>query len=246
MRVLVVDDEPLARESLQRILREEDDIEIVGEAGDGVTALEQISQQQPDAVFLDIEMPGLNGFEVLDNLPKPPLVVFATAYDEFAIRAFEANAVDYLLKPIRPERVSKAITRLRDVKSRESPDDLSNLKKLLGELRPQTPRRVAVRNGQKIVLLSPREIVHVSAEDKLVFVHTAREKYMTDKTVTEMEDLLGKAGFFRVNRGDLVNLEAVRELMPWFSGTWRLKLLTGVEIDVSRERARHLKKLLNI
>jgi DNA-binding LytR/AlgR family response regulator len=244
MRVLVVDDEPLARESLIRMLAAEAGVEIAGEAANGIEALERIAEFEPDAVFLDIEMPGLNGFEVLDNLSKPPLVVFATAYDEYAIRAFDASAVDYLLKPIQAERVSKCVARLRGAVGRESLTGSDVVRKLLSELRPAGPTRIAVKLGNRIVLVSPREIVHVSAKDKLVFVHTAREHYLVDKTVTEMEDCLDRSGFFRINRADLVNLEHVRELMPWFSGAWRVKLSTGVELDVSRDRARQLKQLL--
>jgi DNA-binding LytR/AlgR family response regulator len=246
MRVLIVDDEPLARESLVRMLEGETGVEIVGQAANGLEALERIAETVPDAIFLDIEMPGLNGFEVLGSLAKPPLVVFATAYDQYAIKAFEANAIDYLLKPIQPDRVSKSVARLRDLLGSEHSLSTDIVHKLLSELRPSGPRRIAVKRGDRIVLVSPREIVHISAEDKMVFVQTTNQRYGVDKTVTEMEECLEKSGFFRINRGDLVNLEHVRELMPWFSGAWRVKLSTGTELDVSRDRARQLKRLLQL
>lgn len=246
MRVVVVDDEDLARESLIRMLAPEEDVQIVAEAVNGLEALERLEETAPDVVFLDIEMPGLNGFEVLESLQKPPLVVFATAFDEYAIRAFEANAVDYLLKPLQRERVERCVARLRDALGRQPGISSDVVRKLLHELRPSGPRRVAVRDGGKIVLLAPREIAHISAEDKLVFAHTAKQKLLIDKTVSELEELLQGAGFFRVNRADLVNLDFVRELIPWFSGTWRVKLATGSELDVSRERARKLKALLGL
>src|SRR5437660_102546 len=134
MRVLVVDDEPLARESLIRMLSEEPEVEIAGEAANGLEALERIADSDPDVVFLDIEMPGLNGFEVLNNLSNPPLIVFATAYDEYAIRAFEANAMDYLLKPMQQERVSRCIAKLREALGRERTMSNDVVRKLLSEL----------------------------------------------------------------------------------------------------------------
>jgi DNA-binding LytR/AlgR family response regulator len=246
MRVLIIDDEPLARESLTRMLAAYSDVEIAGEAANGLDAVESILRLEPDAVFLDIEMPGLDGFEVLSAVAKPPAVVFATAYDEYAIRAFEANAVDYLLKPIQPERVSKCVDRLREALGHDSPLSGETLRKLLAELRPAGPRRIAVRQANRIVLVAPKEIVHVSAEDKLVFVHTAKGKFLVEKTVTEMEECLEQIGFFRISRADIVNMDCVRELMPWFSGAWRVKLTTGEELDVSRERAKGLKKLLGL
>lgn len=246
MRVLVVDDEGLARENLIRMLAGEPDVEVAGEAENGLEALEKIEETAPDAVFLDIEMPGLNGFEVIESLSRPPLVVFATAFDEYAIRAFEANAVDYILKPLQRERVERCVARLRTALVRAPAISTDVVRKLLSELRPSGPRRIAARDAGRIVLLAPREIVHVSAEDKLVYVHTIKQKLYIDKTVSEVEQMLEPAGFFRISRGDLVNLDFVRELMPWFSGTWRVKLSNGEELDVSRERARKLKALLGL
>jgi two-component system, LytTR family, response regulator len=246
MRILIVDDEPLAREHLQRHLASEPGVEIVAQAANGLEALEQIAAHSPDVVFLDIEMPVLNGFEVLSNLASPPLIVFVTAYDEYAVRAFEAHAVDYILKPLQPERVALCVERLRALLGRNQPLSRDVMRQLLDEIRPTGPRRIAVKRANRIVLLSPREIIHVSAEDKLVFVHTAKERYSIEKTVTEMEESLRGAGFFRVNRGDLVNLDHVRELTPWFSGAWRVKLSTGAELDVSRDRVRHLKRELQL
>jgi two-component system LytT family response regulator len=246
MRVLVIDDEPLARENLTRMLAGERDVEVVGEAANGGEALEQIAALSPDAIFLDVEMPGLNGFEVLENLRTPPLVVFATAYDEYAIRAFETYAVDYLLKPIQPERVSRSVQRLAGLLGRTGGISQLALRDLLNGMRPAGPRRIAVKRGNRIVLIGPKEMIRISAQDKLVFAHTAREQFTVDKTVTEMEECLKASGFFRINRGDLINLEHVRELMPWFSGTWRVKLSCGTELDVSRDRARALKQELQL
>ncbi|QOY88512.1 LytR/AlgR family response regulator transcription factor [Paludibaculum fermentans] len=246
MRILVVDDEPLAREIVIRHLAAETDVEVAGEAANGLEALEQIAALEPDAVFLDIEMPGLNGFEVVASLARPPWIVFVTAFDEYAIQAFEAHAVDYLLKPVQAERVARCVARLRTFVGRAEGVPNEVLRQLIREVRPAGPRRIAVKQGNRIALVSPREIIHISAEEKQVFVQTARQRYSVDKTVTELEECLDGSGFFRINRGDLVNLEHVRELMPWFSGAWRVVMSNGTELDVSRDRARHLKRELQL
>lgn len=249
IKALIVDDEDLARLNLVRLLRTEPDITVLGEASNGLEALERITALAPDVVFLDIEMPGLNGLDVLANLTAPPLIVFATAQDDYAVRAFEASAVDYLLKPIQADRVSQTIGRVRAALENQRPAYANTIRHLLTTLRGHAGRplsKLAVRKGKRILLLSPREILHASIEDKLVFVHTQQDRFLSDRSVSELEQLLSDSGFFRISRGDLVNLEHVSELLPWFSGTWRVKMSTGVELDVSRDRARDLKKRLNL
>jgi DNA-binding LytR/AlgR family response regulator len=194
-----------ARAHLARLLEAEPSVLLVGSAANGPEALEKIEELHPDVVFLDIEMPAMNGFEVLRHMNSTPLVVFATAYDEFAVKAFEAKALDYILKPV------------------------------------QAPRR-----GKRFILLSLSEILHITIDDKLVFAHTVKEKFLVEKTVSEMEQMLMDCGFRRISRGTLVNMEHVRELLPWFSGTWKLKLSSGEELDVSRDRARGLTDAMGI
>jgi len=246
IRFLVVDDEELARRSLIAALATEPDLELAGEAANGLEALERISEVEPDVVFLDIEMPGLNGFEVLQNLKGAPLIVFVTAYDEYAVRAFEANAIDYVLKPIQPKRVQQAVERVRTSLAKGTGSNADALQKLLTELRPSLPRRIAARKGKRIVLLSLREVVRAAIEDKLVFLYTQSERFQTDKSIAELETVLEPSGFFRISRGELVNLEYVREILPWFSGTYKIRLSSGVELDVSRDRGRRLKEVMNI
>lgn len=243
MRTLIVDDEPLAREALQGLLAELPGVDVVGTAANGLEAVQQIEALAPEAVFLDIEMPGLDGFEVLGSVRSMPPFVFVTAYDEYAIRAFEANAVDYLLKPIDPERVRRSVGRLRE---RAGQPQAAVMEQLVAQLRPAGPRRLAVRQANRIVLVGTREILQVGAEDKLVYVHTAKGKYLIDRTVTALETQLAPLGFLRVNRGDLVNLEYVREAAPWFSGSWQLKLANGAEVTVSRDRVREMKIALGL
>ncbi len=241
IRTLLVDDEELARTSMRRALADFTDIEIVGEAADGVEALEKIAELKPALVLLDIEMPGLNGFEIVQQLQSdPPAIVFITAYDEYAVRAFEANAIDYLLKPVRQERLERALDRVRRGTQRKTAvADIS--KERSGPL-----RRLAARRGKRIVIVPLRDVIRVEIEDKLVFACTATERLLVEKTIGELETMLAPSGFLRISRGELVNLESVRELIPWFSGTWRVKLANNEERDVSRDRARQLKEAMGI
>jgi len=240
-RCLIVDDEDLARQQLTRLLAAHPDFQVVGEACNGIEALELIPELQPGVVFLDIEMPGLSGFDMLVQLRESPLIVFATAYDEYAIRAFDANAIDYLLKPIQPARLAQALEKVRGNLLRPGDQYQASLSNALTMLRPGPPAKLAGRRGKRIVLLSPKEIIYAAIEDKLVFLYTETERFITDRTIVELDQLLSPAGFFRISRAAVVNLEHARELLPWFSGTWRLKLSNHAELDVSRDRARLLK-----
>lgn len=243
IRALVVDDEDLARIALRRVLEPERDIEIVGEAANGLEAIEKIGELRPDLVLLDIEMPGFDGFEVVQQLNDPPAIVFVTAYDEYAVRAFEANAIDYLLKPVQPERLARALERVRQ--RMRSSEHGGRVKEVARE-RSGPVRRIAARRGKRIVIVPLREVIRVEIEDKLVFAVTAHDRLLVEKTISELEAILEPSGFLRISRGELVNLEMVKELVPWFSGTWRVKLANGEERDVSRERARQLKEAMGV
>ena len=237
IRALIVDDEELARRNLISMLAGA--VEVVAEAASGVEALEKVFDLVPDVIFLDVEMPGMNGFEMLAQLSRPPHVVFVTAYDHHAVQAFEANAIDYILKPLRRERVAKAVERLGAHLRSAPPDALGNvLRQFPGVM------KIAGRRGKKICLLSPRDVVWIGIEDRLVFLHTAQERFLVERTVAELEAMLSPQGFFRVSRGEMVNLQHARELIPRSSGTWRLILSNGQEIDVSRERSRELREAM--
>jgi DNA-binding LytR/AlgR family response regulator len=203
---------------------------------------------RPDLVLLDIEMPGFDGFEVVQHLAHPPAIIFVTAYDEYAVRAFEANAIDYLLKPVQPERLERALARVRKRFPASVDETNSELKDIREVAREHSGplRRIAARRGKRIVIVPLREVIRIEIEDKLVFAITASDRLLVEKTVTELETMLEPAGFLRISRGELVNLETVKELVPWFSGTWRVKLANGEERDVSRERARQLKEAMGI
>ncbi len=237
MHALIIDDEEPARRALRRLLTGHPSISTIAEAIHGVDALEQIAAHRPGVLFLDVEMPGLNGFDLLAQLPAAPPVIFCTAFDAYAVRAFEANAVDYLLKPAQPAAVARALDRLAT--RIPAPDLFRQLQAALGQ---PAPVKLAASRGQRIVLLNRREILYAQAEDGLVFLHTATEKLLTDRTITELESLLPSQEFARIHRNAIIQLEAIREIFPWLSaGAWRVRLHNGVELDVSRERARELR-----
>lgn len=246
MRVLIVDDEQPARTALRRLLAPFATVEIAGEASGGAEAIEAIEALSPDAVFLDIEMPGLNGFDILSELVSPPPVVFVTAYDQYAVRAFETSAIDYLLKPVDPTALARAVRRLEEQLT--GPRLTSQLlTQLRASMQAKAPTKLAARKGRKVMLVSRRDVLYIQAEDGLVFLSTASGRYLTNRTVAELEALLPQGEFFRLNRGTIVQLEAVVEMYPWMtSGAWRVKLNDGTELDVSRDRAALLREAVGL
>jgi two-component system LytT family response regulator len=245
MRVLIVDDEPPARERLKRLLADIEGIELIGEAESGIQAVEMIERERPDLVLLDIQMPGLDGFEVIEALEDPPPIIFVTAYDEYAIRAFEVNALDYLLKPFSRERLAKAIRRAQETVAEER-DFAARLGPLLESLADQGQylARLAVRDRDRIRVLDVGEVDWIGIEGEQVMVHVRDQIYPVRRTLTELEARLDPACFFRAHRSAIVNLDRVKEVIPWFKGSHKLRLTTGIEVDLSRARARALRKLL--
>jgi len=241
IRCIIVDDEDLARTYMRRLLEAHDDFNIAGEASNGIEALESIAELQPDVVFLDIEMPALNAFDVIAQLQRPPLIVFTTAFDKYAVNAFDANALDYLLKPIQPVRLAQAVDKVRATLEKPREEYQSMLQRKLKAMRDGPPSKLAARFGRRIVLLAPREVLYIAVEDQIVFYYTQKDRFTSDRTLSELEEMLVPAGFFRVSRSAMVNLNHARELLPWSSGTWRVKLSNGAELDVSRERSRSLR-----
>jgi len=245
MRVLIVDDEPPARERLRRMLTEIEAIEIAGEAGDGVQAVEMIESLAPDLILLDVQMPGLDGFGVLEALQDPPPVVFVTAYDRYAIRAFEVNALDYLLKPFSRVRLVEAIRRAQESLDGEGAF-AERIRPLLEGLAAQGRylTRLAVRDRDRIRVLDMDEVDWISVEGELVLVHVADQAYPVRRSLSELETRLDPARFFRAHRSAVVNLDRVMEVIPWFKGSHKLRLTTGEEVDLSRAQARALRKIL--
>jgi two-component system LytT family response regulator len=246
MRTLIVDDEPPARERLKRLLDDIEGVALIGEAEDGAQAVELIERERPDLVLLDIQMPGLDGFGVVEALDDPPPLVFVTAYDQYAIRAFEVNALDYLLKPFSRERLEKAIRRAQEAQTEEQ-DVAARLRPLLESLAAQGRylTRLAVRDRDRICVLDVDEVDWIGVEDEQVVVHVGDRAYPARRTLSALEARLDPAHFFRAHRSAIVNLSRVKEVIPWFKGSHKLRLTTGAEVDLSRAQARALRKILD-
>ena len=239
IRALIVDDEPPARRKLRELLGREADFEIVGEAGDGVAAVEAIRAADPDVVFLDIQMPRLDGFGVIAEvgIEAMPPVVFVTAYDEHAVRAFEVQALDYLLKPFAPSRFQSLLARLRQ-RIEKKPDDLDErIGRLLATVRPATAalRQILVERGEgRQALLAVGEIDVIRADGNYLSFRSRGEEYRKRGTLRDLEERLDPAQFVRLNRSEIVRLEAVRELQPWFHGDARVLMRDGTVLTWSR------------
>lgn len=246
MRTLIVDDEAPARDRLKRYLAGLEGVEVIGEASDGVQAVEMIEAQSPDLVLLDIQMPGLDGFGVVDALEQPPSIVFVTAYNQYAIRAFEIHALDYLLKPFSRERLAKAIHRAQEALA-EGHDVGAQLRPLLEGLAAegQYLTRLAVRDRDSIRVLDTGEVDWIGLKDEQVTVHVGNKAYPIRRTLTELEARLDPKRFFRAHRSAIVNLDRVQEIVPWFKGSHILRLTTGAEVDLSRAQARALRRILD-
>ncbi|MFN2227679.1 MAG: LytR/AlgR family response regulator transcription factor [Anaerolineae bacterium] len=246
LRTLIVDDEAPARERLRRLLAGLEDVQVAGEARDGIEAVEMIEGQGLDLVLLDIQMPGLDGFGVIQALEEPPAVIFVTAYDEYAIRAFEVHALDYLLKPFSRQRLETAIHRAREALAGEQ-DLAAQLGPLLASLAAEGRflTRLAVHDRDNIRVLDANEVDWIGIENEQVMVHTDDQVYPIHRTLAELEARLDPERFFRAHRSAIVNLDRVQEVIPWFKGSHILRLTTGAEVDLSRARARALRKILD-
>jgi two-component system response regulator LytT len=261
---LIVDDEKLSREELKYLL-DGDDVEIVGEGTNGVDAVDLIRTHHPDVVFLDVQMPGLDGFAVLkklldlgegDNLPQ---IIFATAFDQYAVRAFDVNAIDYLLKPFDRDRVMQAVERARlrlqelNGESRPATADLrvDTLLKLIEQHQGPKPHsgKIVVQAGSRLLLIDQKDICFASIEEGIISVVTpALEGHSKCRTLEELFDLLDPAVFWRAHRSYLVNINHIREVVPWFKSTYQLRMddKKQTEIPVSRAQTKRLRELFNL
>jgi two-component system LytT family response regulator len=236
MRVLVVDDEPPARRRLLSLLSAEADVTAT-EARDGLEAVEALREDPPDLVLLDVQMPGMSGFDVIDAIGAEamPPVVFVTAYDEHALRAFEVHAVDYVLKPVVEERLRKALTRARERIGAKDERLAPLLSSVRGEGGGERLSRLVVKKGEKLRLVPVGEVVYLSASGNYVDVHVAGgETYLLRETLTRLEGRLDPARFARIHRGEIVNVDFVKELEPWFHGDWEVVLKDGRRLRLSR------------
>lgn len=259
LRAFLVDDEPLALERLQRLLEAFPEIQIDGSATNPATAVSAINGPGPqiDVLFLDIQMPEMNGFELLSMLNSQPFVIFTTAYDQHALRAFETNAIDYLLKPVEPVHLERALMKLGRIRPIAKPDWQQNpalpllLKELTASIRegvPSYPQRIASRVGERISFLSIDDVTHFVAQDKLTFAVANGRRHCVDQTIADLEHRLDPARFLRIHRSALVNVDWIHEVNSWFAGkvVVTLKDAQHTQLTVARDRVRTLKDRLGI
>jgi len=257
MKAFLVDDESLALKRLERMLAVTGRVEIAGTSMDPVEAVEAILKTKPDVLFLDIEMPGMTGFQMLSKLDarQQPLIVFTTAYDRYALEAFGVNSVDYLLKPIEASQLTRALDKVdrmrRGIEAR--PDVLQLLERITalaaaGGPQATYPDRIASRTGERVELIELARVTHFFARDKLTYAATAAKNHVVDQTIQELEQKLDPRKFVRIHRGILLNLDYVHELHTWFAGRMmvRLKDEKHTELTVSRDRVRALKERLGV
>jgi two-component system LytT family response regulator len=241
LRAVIVDDEELARQLLREYLWEAGGVDVVAECGDGFDAVKAIGELKPDLVFLDVQMPKLDGFEVLELIDPPPSVIFVTAYDQYAMRAFEANAVDYLLKPFRLDRFKKALDRARErVQTRPAPVELAAAARPPG----QAVERIVVRDGSKVHIIPIAKLDYVEAQDDYAALHSEQKSYLKQQTIASLEALLDPQRFVRIHRSYIVNLERIARIEPYAKDSRVAVLRDGTQLPVSRSGHARLKALL--
>jgi two-component system LytT family response regulator len=231
MKALIIDDERLARAELRRLLEKHPDVEIVGEARDAEDALNQIRRMEPELLFLDIQMPGSNGFELLAQLDRVPLVVFTTAYDDYALKAFEVNALDYLLKPVAPERLAAALAKIASTKSRTP---------VAGD------QQIFVKDGERCWFVALREIVLLESEGNYTRLYFSGHRPLVLRSLNYLEDRLDPAVFFRASRKHILNLKFIEAMDAWANGGFLVRLKGNVEVEMSRRQAQKFKETMSL
>ncbi len=252
LRCYVVDDEELPLSSLVRMLHESGRADVIGYSTDPAQAVEDIKALAPDALFLDIHMPDIDGFRLLQSLPRQPLVVFTTAYDQHAVRAFEVNSVDYLLKPVGQERLANALLKLeRQLAAREIGFAKASevLASVAEALKPKSwLKRIGTQSGENVLLLDVSQITHFVSEDRYTYACTERGRYLVSASLSDLESRLDPSQFLRIHRSAIVNLRYVDLISRWFAGRVRIKLRDRErsELTVSRDKVRALREALGL
>ncbi len=252
-RCLIVDDEMPARQELLYILSGIDGIEVVGEASHGLEALELINRLKPDIVFLDIQMPGMSGIDVARKLLEEeyrPIIIFITAYDQFAVQAFEVNAIDYLLKPISEERLEKRLEKVVASRKRSEDFDYNTLSKLIEDIKSGTAtptKRISLYHNNRLIPIDIKDIIYVTVEDKSTVIVSNKGKFETNHTLNDLMDKLDSETFFRSHKSYIINLNYIESIEPWFNSTYNINIKGHKEtIPVSRSYAKGFKEIMNI
>jgi two-component system, LytTR family, response regulator len=247
IRTVIIDDEPLARRGLLRFLKNDPEVELVAECGDGESAVSTILSKKPGLVFLDVQMPEMDGLDVVRTvgISRMPMTIFVTAYDRYALKAFEVNAVDYLLKPVGRERFTEALTRAKRRVAEKSQSDLNqNIKAMLERLRGnEYVEHLSVQQNGRIVLVRTKEIDWIEADGNYVRLHVGARTHEIRETLNALERKLNPRDFLRIHRSTIVNVRAIKEMQPWFHGYHLVVLQNGQELRMSRYQNKVARRL---
>jgi two-component system LytT family response regulator len=250
LKTLIVDDEPVARKVLREELEQLNDVTVIGEAEDGASALACIRELYPDLVFLDLQMPGFGGLEVIRKLEPGshiPVIVIVTAWDQYAIQAFEAGAIDYLLKPVGQDRLAQAVERAIRLRTRPAAvaEQLGQMQEIAGSTLARPPRKIVARSGDEYLLLNAEEVFAFEAEGDLVWIITAKKRYLATQSLKLIQEKLRDSNFRRIHRNALVNTDHIRKMSTLSSQRWLITLSNNQEFIVSKRQARTVRELLS-
>ena len=243
--IIIIDDEPLARSIVKEYLQKHPQLQLAEECGDGFAGLKAIQQHKPDLIFLDIQMPKINGFEMLELIEQPPSVIFTTAYDEYAIKAFESHAIDYLLKPFDQQRFDKAIAKWEDQKTTTGEKATHDLLEL-ASLSPSQSQRIVIKDGSKIKIIPVHDVLYLEAADDYVKVHTKDGYFLKNKTMSYFEQALDASQFVRSHRSYIINISQITRIDPYEKDGHVAILRSGAKVPVSRSGYGKLREVLGL
>src|SRR5678816_3070287 len=250
IKALIVDDEPLARDRIREMLKDHPEVEVIAEARNGREAIDSVTDHNPDLVFLDVQMPDLNGFDVLQNLnvEQLPVIIFVTAYDQYALRAFDVHAVDYLTKPFDRERFAKAIDQAKVFMKGAQESDTSRILNLLQELRAGARylERFAIKNGETVFFVRAEDVDAIEAQGNYVRLNLAGSSHLLRDTLNNIEAQINPRIFVRIHRRTIVNIDRVKEVQTWARGEYRVVLVTGAHYTLSRGYRQHFEKFIKL
>lgn len=244
-KVIIIDDEPLARSIVKEYLQKHPQLQLMAECGDGFEGVKAIQQHEPDLIFLDIQMPKINGFEMLELVDHPPAVIFTTAFDEYAIKAFEAHAIDYLLKPFDQQRFDKALVKWQEQKTANPEKATQELLETASQS-PSQSQRIVIKDGSKIKIIPVHDVLYLEAADDYVKIHTKDGYFLKNKTMNHFEQALDKQQFVRSHRSYIVNVQQITRIDPYEKDNHVAVLRSGVKVPVSRSGYGKLREVLGL